>query len=243
MADTIEQIDAKIAKAKKQLENPALSKFHEGFKTMITKLEEDKKALEGAKKDGEKPAIKKDEKKVVADEKKLAKEEKKMEKTVNATKKAPAKKAAKKAVAKSAKKVAEKKPTPTKEKNKLDRDNKRALVNGKWYDVEDCEIAIAMWDGIRAQRSAATKKFIKKKEGTVIGDKISSAVSGVMKNISAAALKKPSMVKAKMLEMQKTLTKLASLMDDILGGGSVSKEVKDAVKVIERFVKDKLNKK
>lgn len=230
------EIEARIARAKKQLEDPTLANFHDKFKSMIEKLKGDLEKLNEAKEEGDKPAAKaagvsaaKVEKKIEAVVKEAKKEVKKEEKKVEA----------KKAVAKKVAPAAKVAPV-AKSKPQINHKEKTVTIAGKTYDIEGCEAAMEIWDATRAQRVAGSKKFAKKKEGTVIGDKIASAAQKVVGNISAAQMKKPSMVKEKLQKMSKLMTEFASLIDELLGDKSAGKEIKDAIAVIQKFMKEKL---
>lgn len=238
---TKSEIQAKIDRAEKQLKDPSLAQFHDKFKGMIEKLKADLAKLEEAKEDGDKPAAKaagvsaaKVEKKIEAVVKEAKKEAKKDEK------KAEEKKAtAKKVVAKKAAPVAKAAPV-VKSKPQINHREKTVTIAGKTYDIEGCEAAMEIWEATRAQRVAGSKKFAKKKEGTVIGDKFASAAQKVLGNISAAQMKKPSDVKEKLQKMSKLMSEFASLIDALLGDKSAGKEIKDAIAVIQKFMKEKL---
>ncbi len=233
---TKSEIQAKIDRAEKQLKDPSLAQFHDKFKGMIEKLKADLAKLEEAKEDGDKPAAKaagvsaaKVEKKIEAVVKEAKKEVKKEEKKVEA----------KKAVAKKVAPAAKAAPV-AKSKPQINHKEKTVTIAGKTYDIEGCEAAMEIWDATRAQRVAGSKKFAKKKEGTVIGDKFASAAQKVLGNISAAQMKKPSDVKEKLQKMSKLMTEFASLIDELLGDKSAGKEIKDAIAVIQKFMKEKL---
>ena len=182
-----------------------------------------------------------------------------IKKPVEPAVKKPAAKPAKKAAAKPVKKAAAKKkvaaqpaakavekakPAAKTSKPDIDRRNKTVTINGRTLGIDECEIAIELYNEGRIQKDKATNKFIRKVkrggQGAVIGGKIASAAESVVKNIPANAMKNKSATLVKLKEMQKTLKDLAKLIDDILGGGSATKEIKEAIAVIHKFMIDKL---
>lgn len=258
MAHTKAELENKIAGAEKQLANPSMEKFHAKFRDSIQKYKADLAELEKAEKEkvvAEKEVVK-EEKKIKEVEHKVAKtekqtaEEKKVAKAASQKKYKAAKAAEKKT---HGKKSAAKKPHAEKPKHEekhesgkkytINRKDKTVTLNGKVYDIEGCEVATEIWHSIKVQRKEGTKKFSKKKAGTVLGDKIGSAIEGVVKNISPAQLKDKGSIRKKLQEMSKMAMELASLMDTILKDKSASQEVRDAVKVIEKFIAEKLNSK